>query len=148
MKTRVGSEASFSSSSYSFVASATPAAVDADVACAAVDHQLAGVHAVSLRPARAAQHGSDPAEQLVVDQRRGDIVVRTAGASPDTVDRIAPVVAEHDHGDVAVPAAGSPSRRRVRTSTAGASGNPPAEHDEVGLRALGELERLVCGRGL
>jgi hypothetical protein len=96
LNTRSGSSASATRSSYSFAESWTglPASL-------------------TTREARSISR-SHPREELVVDEGFHDVVVAAARESPHAVDRI-PAGADHDHGDVAVPA---PARLAVTQAAA------------------------------
>ena len=91
---------------------------------------------------RPAQHRPDAGNELVVDDRAVHVVVRAALEGPHPVDGIGLRGAEHDHRHVTVPRAA-----RLALPQPGAEVELRAE-DEVGLRALGERERLAAERRL
>src|SRR3972149_5160190 len=87
LNTRCGSTASMQSSSNSLPASGTRSPRTA---------------AVGGRQ-RAPEHGSDPGEQLVVDERALDYVVGATLERTDAIDGVGLLGHEHDHGYVSIP---------------------------------------------
>ena len=77
---------------------------------------------------RPPEHRADPREQLHVDDRPVDDVVRTPLECPDPVDRVGLRFGEHDHRHLAIPL---PSRLALA--------QPPAE-----LQLAGQDERRPC----
>ena len=128
VKTRYGSAASFTSSSYSLPARSTRAPATVDAAGRELDRDRARLQPLELGGLRTAQHGVHPRDELVVDERPRDEVVAAARERPHAVDRVRLLAADDDHRD----AVERVERRRV------------AEEDEIGMRARGELERGVA----
>ena len=91
---------------------------------------------------RPAQDRPDPREQLLVDDRPRQEVVRAALEGSDSIDGVGSRRADHDHGDVAIPRAARLTLAQPRAEV------ELGQHDEVGTRALGKLERLAVEAGL
>src|SRR3972149_20383 len=104
LNTRCGSTASMQSSSNSLPASGTrsPRTVAVRVRRAATISPPPPRPLVR-RGQRAPEHGSDPGEQLVVDERALDDVVGATLERTDAIDGVGLLGHEHDHGYVSIP---------------------------------------------
>ena len=107
-----------------------------------VDREVADLDQVRARRRRPPQHRSDAGQQLVVDDRPRQVVVRAALERAHPVDRVRLLRAEHDHRDVAVPRPAGLALAEARAEV------ELGADDEVGARPLGERERLAAERGL
>ena len=103
MKTRRGFDASFARELELLARDVDVPAGDGDGAADAVDHELA--HLVSLRRPGSdpAEDRADPRDELVVDERRDEVVVGTAGERPHAVEDIRLLRPEDDHRHIPVP---------------------------------------------
>ena len=90
----------------------------------------------------AAEHGANPGEQLVVEERPRDEIVGAAVEGAHAVDGVGLLRPEHDHRHVAVP-----RTSRLALAQPAADVELAAEQDEIRASSLGERQSVLAVLG-